>query len=673
MKLNEPLARVSGITPPITSGLRFCLLASLLLLTAAASAQQKPDLGQMSIEDLMQIKVTSVGKREQALSTAAAAVYVITQEDIRRSGASTIPDALRLAPGVQVAQMSSKSWAVTIRGGNSAYANKLLVLIDGRSIYSPSYSGVFWDEHDLLLEDIDRIEVIRGPGATLWGTNAVNGVINIITRSAAETQGVLATAGTGSYDRGFGSARYGGSAGRHGHYRFYGKYAHRYDLVSPTGKSALDSWASGRLGFRSDWTLGSADSLTVQGDLYRGSIDHDLLNSLPSPEYAALLAGVSPFRGGSLLTRWQRVLAVDSQITAQVYYDDDRQAIPVLYLRNRAVDFDFQHNLRWGKHELVWGGGFRSISQYTDGTPLFRFDPPNRTYHLFSGFAQDEVELLPHRLKLALGSKFESNEFTGVEIQPNVRVMVQPSSQQVLWFSVARAARSPSELETSVQGQIPGFLGVPAAIEILGNPKVRAEDLLAYEAGYRVEVRRRVSLDFAAFSNRYQHLMAYEMAAEQPGFPNVIRLTLGNGVARRAHGIEVTTAFALQPWWRLTGSYTWLHSTEEQTSRDLMVISPAKPGDDPQHQFQAHSYCSLPRDLEFDTGVFFVDKLPAQGVPRFTRVDARLGWRPSEQWEFSVVGQNLLDPTHLEFFKVGEQAAPALVRRSLYGKITWRF
>lgn len=646
----------------------------VLLLTVLAPAQQKPDLTQVSIEDLLQMKVTTVGKREQTLSTAAAAVYVISQEDIRRSGATTIPDALRLAPGVQVAQISSKSWVVTIRGSGSVYANKLLVLIDGRSIYSPSYSGVFWDEQDLLLEDIDRIEVIRGPGATLWGTNAVNGVVNIITRAAAETQGTLAGVGTGSYERGFGYVRYGAALGQHGHYRVYGKYARRFDLLSATtGKSALDSWASARLGFRSDWKLASSDSLTLQGDLYRGTADHDLLSGLPSPEYAVLLAGVSPFRGGNLLARWQRVLPGGSQLAAQFYYDDDRQTIPVLYLRNRTFNFDFQHNLHWRRrHDLVWGGGFRTVRQLTDGTPLFRFEPPDRTYRLFSGFAQDEIELLPNRLKLALGSKFESNEFTGVEIQPNVRLLVQPSSRQALWFSVARAARSPSELETAVRGQIPGF-GLAPAIEVLGNPHAKAEDLLAYEVGYRIEPRRRLSLDVAAFSNRYQHLSTFEMAAEQPGFPALVRFNVGNGMDARAYGLEITTAFEPVQWWKLTGGYTWLLSTQQQTRRAVVVLSASEPGDNPQHQFQAHSYCSLPRDLELDLNLFFVDKLPAQGIPHYTRVDARLGWKPSQHWELSFAGQNLLDPAHAEFFEVSTQAVPTLVRRSFYGKMTWRF
>lgn len=659
-----------------------CLLLAVFTVAVAGAQERPTDLTQMSIEDLMRIEVTSAGKKEQKLSQTAAAVYVITQEDIRRSGATSIPEALRLAPGVEVAQINANVWAISIRGFNFRYASKLLVLIDGRSVYSPLFSGVFWDVQDTLLEDVERIEVIRGPGATLWGANAVNGVINIITKRASDTQGGLLTAGGGTYDRGFGGIRYGGTLGAKASYRVFAKYLKRSNLADALGKDAHDSWDMLRSGFRSDWVLSERNSLTLQGDIYHGAELEHFAFVLLSPPFSQTVIDDTHAGGGNLLLRWKHLLAGGSEMALQLYYDRTDHASVSERQIHDVFDLDFQHHIRLlGRHDVVWGGGLRSTHEKTRGSFDVSFDPPNRTLWLFSGFVQDEITLLPDRFRLTLGSKFERNDFTGLEVQPSLRLLWTPHPRHALWAAVSRAVRTPSVGEQSVRlnaAAFPDGGGMPALVAFFGAPRFQSEDLLAYEFGYRVQPRKQFSLDLAAFYNIYHHLASAEPALPfleiSPTPPHLVfPIQLGNRLRGTAYGVEVAASYAPVRFWKLSGSYSWLRSQLRPDAANPSISSLSLPGDNPQHQFQLRSSLSLLRNFEFDTSLFHVTPLTAQGIPDYTRLDARLGWHPAERLELSLGLQNLLDARHPEFPSTLGIQASAQVKRSFYGKVTWRF
>ena len=646
----------------LRASLALCV-GAILIGSPWARGQQPPDLGSATIEELLNMRVTTVAKRDQPLSSAAAAVYVITREDIRRSGLETLPEVLRLAPGVEVAQISANTWAISIRGFNSRFANKLLVLIDGRTVYSPTYSAVFWNEQDLLLEDIDRIEVIRGPGATMWGTNAVNGVINIITRSAEETEGALLGAGTGTLQSFATYARYGSSAGKRGHYRLYVKHARRVNLPLIRGGSGDDGWTGSRGGFRSDWALDAFNSLTVQGDATGGQ------PSRTTPLSISGFPGYSSFAGGNLLARWRHLTPGGSEVSVQAYYDQARENFPgIIELRHDTFDLDVQHNLSLGaRHNMVWGGTFRNVRQRSWGTPIASLVPAARTVRIFSGFLQDEIALRASTLYLIAGSKFESNHFTGVEIQPTVRLLFTPSKRQALWAAVSRAMRSPSEVETTIRNLLPiPTPGGSALASLSGNPRARSEELLSYEMGYRIQPRDHFSLDTAAFVNRYHHLAGLEVTPLPPTAPGIVPLTLSYSGRGRTYGVEVSAAYAPAKVWRLSGSYTWLRP---QFPSGGINAYPAV--SDPRHQLQIHSLLSLTRGVELDSHVYFVGAQPVMGIERYTRLDIRLGWKTNEHVEWSLTGQDLLDSAHPEFFT--GISVPLEVRRSVFAKMTWRF
>jgi len=662
---------------------RLSALAAVLGLAVPSFSQQPArDLAEATIEELMNITVTTVGKKEQTLSTAPAAVYVITQEDIRRSGATSIPEALRLAPGVEVAQIAADAWAVSIRGFNSRYANKLLVLIDGRSVYSPLFSGVFWGVQDTLLEDVERIEVVRGPGGTLWGANAVNGIINIITKRSSETQGGLITAGGGSYDRGLGAVRYGGTLGARASYRVFGKFLKRDSLADALGNDANDRWGMLRSGFHSDWILSDRNSLTLQGDIYHETAGETFALVLLPPPYSQTFIDDTKSSGGDLLLRWNHRWAGGSKTTLQMYYDRTERSSVSDRTIHDVFDLDFQNQIQFGgRHDVVWGLGFRSTVEKIRGSFEVSFTPSNRTLLLFSGFAQDEITLVRDRLRLTLGAKLEHNDFTGLEVQPSLRLLWTPHRRHTLWAAVARAVRTPSVGEQSVRlnsAAFPGPEGMTYLLAFLGDPDFKSEDLLAYEFGYRAQPGKRLSLDVAAFYNVYHHL-----ASAEPGIPFlesspspphlVLPIHLGNQVDGAGYGIEVAASYTPVRPWKLSGSYSWLRTQVRHDPSNPNISSLSLPGDNPQHQFQLHSYLSLPRSFEFDTNLFYIDELKTQGIPRYTRLDTRLAWHPKEKLELSCGLQNLLNAQHPEFSSTLGIQGSAQVKRSYYGKITWRF
>jgi iron complex outermembrane recepter protein len=642
------------------AGRNFARRLALIAGLAGCSFAQKsndPDLSQASLQDLMNIQVTSVSKKEQKLSQAGAAVFVITQEDIRRSGATNIPDLLRLAPGVDVAQIDANRWAISIRGFNDQHADKVLVLIDGRSVYSPSFSGVFWDMVDVPLEDIDRIEVIRGPGGTVWGANAMNGVINILTKTAGSTQGSLISAGAGTQDHADTLVQYGGSAGQNGDYRVFGKFFDVGNSVFPGGQQAADGWLAGHAGFRSDWNLSQADTLTVQGDFLKTN-ESQTITSLFSNALPLTETFNDPIQAtaANVLARWNHTLANGSQMSLQVYDDYSRHLEEGFVDAQDTVDLDFQHHIALGsRNDLVWGLGARFIdSNYGVGYALTIL-PNHRFDQLYSAFVQDELKLTDS-LSFTIGSKIEHNDFTGFELGPSVQLVWTPSGKQTVWVSAARAIREPSPLDDGLQLDAASFpLGSSfELVKLFGNPFMKAEDLRDFEAGYRARVRERVYLDATAFVSLYRNLQItaaqapYSATTPQGLAYMILPEVSENGPPARTYGAEFSANWNVTNRWRVSPGYSYFLMHYDGDSSNL---SP-QPGASPNHQFQVRSLIDLPHHLEWDNTLGYVGKLPVGDIPAYARLDSRLGWRVGEFIELSVVGQNLLTPRHVEFAKV---------------------
>jgi len=648
-------------TVAAATGMVFTL--GLMCLVRPGSAQQpdsagrRPDtslsaeaLKKLSIEQLMNLQVTSVSKRPERLSQTASAIQVITQDDIRRSGAASLAEALRLAANLQVAQIDSRQWAISARGFNSTTANKLLVLIDGRTVYTPLFSGVFWDVQEVPLADIDRIEVISGPGATLWGSNAVNGVINVITRGVKDTQGLLLTGGGGNEQRGFGTVRYGAALGSTVRARLYGRGFGRAASALPSGAESADDWHLWQGGFRMDWDAATANQVTLQGDLYDGRIGQ------PTP--AADMA----VSGGNVMAKWSHTISEKSSLAAQLYYDRTHRNIPGTFGEDLdTYDVDLQHATRLGaRHDLVWGLGYRLINDRVVNTAALAFLPAHVARQWFTGFIQDEIALVPNRLHLALGSKIEHNDYVGFEIQPSGRVNWKLSPSGTLWAAVSRALRSPSRIdrELFVPGQPPYFLA--------GGPGFHSEEELAYELGFRRQ-QGTLALSVATFYSRYHGLRSLE----QTNPPAATPLVIGNGQDGESYGAELATDYRVTDRWRLRAAYTelrvhiWPNPGSTDQSRG------ASESHTPERQFFLQSSVDLPADLRFDAGLRAIDDITNQQVPGYGELNAKLSWQPLPALELSLVGQNLLHRRHVEFGAPG--ATRREIERGVYGAVAWRF
>jgi iron complex outermembrane receptor protein len=641
----------------------------------------------MSLEDLMDLEVTLVSKKKEKLFTAPAAIYVVTAEDIRRSGATSIPEALRMVPGLQVARINSSCWAISSRGFNKEFANKLLVLIDGRSVYTPLFAGVYWNRNDVMMEDVERIEVIRGPGATLWGANAVNGIINIITKKAQDTQGGMLTGGGGTEELGYGAARYGGSLGEKGYFRIYSKYRNLDDGPVFYGGESSDEWETAQGGFRWDWKANETDELTLQGDIYKGQIGHTAYWMSLLPPYSVAYDEIVDVNGGNVLSRWRHVISDYSDLQLQFYYDRTEQRHTKYQETRDIFDLEFQHRFPLGeKQEIIYGLNYRfmtddSKAEVSAGEQMsFSLDPASRDLHLISAFIQDELTLIEDQLKFTVGSKFEHNDFTGFEYQPSGRLQWTPRQNQTLWSSVSRAVRTPSRYEHdsyNCWGVFPGGGGTPTEMEFVCDEDYDSEELTAYELGYRLEASKSVMLDFAGFFNVYDNLRTYE--GQSPTFEMTpaphMRLPFSpdNQMDGETYGVEVSGNWQVMENWKLAAGYTFLQMQmhPKNTSTDENNES-GNEGSSPHNQIHLRSYVNLPRNLEFDTALYYVDNLPALDIPSYFRLDARLGWHISENAELSLAAHNLLDSRHPEFFAWGTQV-PTEAERSFFAKLTWRF
>ncbi|MGZ4834873.1 MAG: TonB-dependent receptor plug domain-containing protein [Terriglobales bacterium] len=657
-------------------------MAALLVwaLEPFVAAQQKPNLAELDIEDLMKIEVTSAAKKEQKLQMIPAAVFVITPEEIRRSGATSVGEVLRLVPGVEVAWVNSETWAISIRGFNSWYSNKLLVMVDGRSVYLPTFSGVSWWSQDLVLEDIERIEVIRGPGASLWGSNAVNGVINIITKSSADTQGGMFSAGGGNEDRGSGVGRYGSRVGSKGTYRLFAKYIDRGSYVDATGADMHNGWSLSHGGFRSDWAVSDRDALTISGDIYTGNGTPVLGVVIPQPPFQQDFNMPRNLNGGNVLLRWQRTSAEGSRASVQAYYDRAHEFSPVYGMTQHTFDLDAQYQWRMGRrHEFVSGFDFRVLAQRSQNSVTLAVQPPAQTFRLFSGFLQDEIAIIPNHLKLTLGSKFESNNFNGFAAQPTVRLLWMLKPQHTVWAAVSRAVRTPSLSDRGTEVPVAVYLGpIPIMLTLVGNTGFRSEDLLAYEAGYRAQPTTSATIDVAAFYYIYHHVQGAGplglpwLETEPQPVRVIVPISMNNLIDAKNYGVEVFTSYAPVHGWKLHAGYTWLKSSNHVDPANAATAMMA-PGENPVHQVQFRSLLSLPHAVEFDNFLYYVSRLPAQSVPAYVRWDVRFGWHPRSNLELSVGGQNLLSGRHTEFSPWIPLFSNGQVSRSSYGKLTWRF
>ena len=626
----------------------------------------------------MDIPVTSVTKEQSTVGRSAAAVFVITNEMIRRSGATCIPEALRMAPGMDVARINSNTWAISSRGFNSPNANKLLVLIDGRAVYSPVFSGVYWDVQDVVLEDIERIEVIRGPGGTLWGANAVNGVINIITKPSGDTQGAYVQLGGGTVERSNETVRYGGQIGEDSYYRVYGKYFDRSAFYDPA-QPANDGWNQGRFGFRTDWALDEMNSLTVQGDHYLGTSGNNAFRSLTVPPYYVPLEGATHNNGENVLARYRRVIDDDSDWTLQSYLDRyERNSAIFVSQRINTFDIEFQYRFPLGdRHQITCGAGYRYIHTFCPSPDPFTasFRPENRNLYIANQFIQDEIALVPDQLDLIMGCKLEQNSYTYFEYQPTIRMLYTPDRRHTLWGAVSRAVRTPSRVDDDVFITTPPTSG-PAFMRVLGNRDFRSETLIAYELGYRTQATERFSWDIATVYNVYGSLggvnrYPYQVEFDPPPPHLIAPVVFENNITADTYGVELSTNWTVSQQWRLSAQYTFLR----MVPRNDVGLEISTEGRSPRHQVYMTSSWNLREDLDFDLTVRYVDALAALSVPSYITMDMRLAWRPRKHIELAVVGQNLLQTYHYEFGPTTEGLGGEVteVPRGVYGTAAWRF
>jgi iron complex outermembrane recepter protein len=641
---------------------------------AEDSDRPRRDLSQSSLEELMNIEVSSVSRRQQRLSETAAAVFVITAEDIRRSGATSIPEALRLAPGVDVARIDASKWAISARGFNGRFANKLLVLIDGRSVYTNLYSGVYWDQNDVMIEDVERIEVIRGPGATMWGANAVNGVINVITKKARDTQGALLAVGTATDGPGEAAARYGGSLGTKAYYRLFTKGFKDGPMLTASGAAAYDAWHQARGGGRLDWEVNSRDTLAFHGDGYSGASEQLLAMDFPVVTGNLLERNTALVTGGYGLARWTRRLSDRSELALQTYFSQEERNELLGFGRFRTVDFDFQHRFSpLHRHDVTWGLGYRRMSdEITVAGKGAYFDPSARADNLWSAFVEDGISLVEDRLVFTLGSKFQHNAYTGFEIQPSARLLWTLNPRHSVWTAVSRAVRTPSRKDADVRLDFayPVAPGYSVVGQMMGSHDFLSETETAMEAGYRTQIGSRLAFDIVGFHSRYGGLEGLKIGTAF--FDSAGRLTLPISFCNRSgatvNGIEPAVTWTVLPDWKVTASHSWA-DYRFPLGGSAYTLS-FSDDNSPTHQFKIRSSANLTRRLSLDLMLYRIGNLAGINVPSYHQFDARLGFRLTRELELSVGGRNLLSDRHLEF-AAEDHVRANMVRRAAWLGLVW--
>ena len=697
---------MNGMSPGGYHRHLFCAMILVFLwpilgFAEEAGTGESDDLMDLSLVELLGLEVTTFSRQSQLLSDTPAAMFVISQTDITRSGARTIPDLLRMVPGLEVAQADSSTWAVTSRGSNGVFANKLLVLQDGRSIYSPLYSGVYWDINDTDLNSIDRIEVIRGPGATMWGSNAVNGVINIITKKAEDTKGGQLDVVAGTV-RTEGTVRAGGDVGG-ATVRAFGKYFKRDGYVDdPINGGNPDDWDMLRGGLRADWGYSEDSMLTFSGEVFEGKIGESVVTPLPTPPYVTIGQEERDVSGGFGLLAWDRKISDTSSIKLQTYYDHtDIKNIAPNETRD-TFDIDMQHLFALGnRNAIVWGLGARVSKDKTEGDFTISLDPAERTQRIYSAFIQDDITLVEDRLSMIIGTKVEKNNFSvnDLEWEPNVRLSWNVTDSHLLWSSVARAVRIPSRIEqngTINGGFLPPNVGdniydLPLLATIKGNPELDTEDVTAYELGYRGQLSGSVQADVSLFYNQYENLRTLEPdlfgITCQPGgtppappFPPPpsscpptdffvqLPILMVNGDDVDTYGAEFNISWSATDALYLQGGYTYLHVDDV----DANPLASAG-ADNPEHQFSARSLWNVSASTKADLWLRYVGKLEGQGIPSYLTLDAKLSWMPLDSLELSLVGRNLLEDEHAEFLEEYGASIPTEIPREVFVQLDLRF
>lgn len=667
--------RAATLKPPFRASMERQAWAGLftLLLSHGAWGAEPPDATVLSLDELMAIEVTSAAKKPQRLADAATAIHVLGREDIRRSGATSLPELLRHVPGVQVSRIDASRYAVGIRGFNSRYSGKLLVLLDGRTLYSPVLSGTLWEAQDVVLEDVERVEVILGPGGTLWGAGAMNGVINILTRRAKDTQGMFVEAKAGDLESGV-AVRFGTKLGDAGHLRAYAKLDEHDNLDTASGQDAHDAWRQKRAGFRADMTPDARDTLTLQGDAYETKADATVLSTSLVPPTTGYVPDTSNLSGANLLFRWQRQVDETQSWQFQAYVDRFKGREKAYDVRVDTVDLDWQHRfLLTPSHELTWGLGARQISDELNGGFTVSFPKNKQKSQVYSAFLQDEIKV-NEQWRLTLGSKFEHNSTTGFEYQPSARVLWRASATDTVWGAVSRAVQTPtrSVLDSEVRYAVVPYPVIgQAVLGYSGNPDLVAQELVSREIGYRGQFGPDLNVNLNAFYNTYDNLISNEsqpLAFVPYAF---VGEKFSNGLKGKTYGFEATGNWQVNPDWRLKASYSRLEMTVESKPGYSGQSTFGRPGSSPKHMVRLHSSHNLGNNLELDAYLNFVSSLFDQVVDRSTVLDLRLGWRPMRNLELSLTGRNLLQKRHSEFHT--DDVTPSHIPRSFLLQARWKF
>ncbi len=629
----------------------FILLLPVSLAGQTDDTLSTTGLKKLSLEALMNVEVTSVSKRSEKLTGAASAIQVITGDDIHRSGVKTLAEALKLAANLQVAQVNSSQWAISARGFSNVLANKLLVLIDGRTVYTPMYGGVFWDVQNVMLQDVERIEVISGPGGTLWGANAVNGVINIITKSSADTKGLFVEAAAGTTMPGMASIRYGGKITKNLTYRAYATGYKMGSTVDTNGLPVKDQWAMGQGGFRTDWTPTEKDKISLQANIYYGRPN-------PNSDTTAIIAS-----GDNAVARWNHKFSDKADFQLQVYYDHTWRDFGNKFTEDlKTYDIDWQNRYQIGKrHTVTYGLGYRQMEHNVTNLPLFGFFPGYKMLQLYSGFLQYEVMIIKEKLRFTLGSKIEHNTYTQFQYQPNARLTFTPSKRQTIWAAASRAVRNPSRIDREFSISL--FQNFPL---IMGSDSFKSETVMAYELGWRFQPIKKISFSVSTFYNMYDNLRTAEPGPPPFGYP----ITFANGVIGETYGAEFSLTSQLTNWWNLRAGYTIFDKDMRVKPGSKDLNNAGQESNDPLQQAMLQSTFDLPYHIQLGFVARYIDELPKPYVPHYLGLDMRLGWKPWKFLELSIVGQNLLYDRHREFIA----STPVReIERSVYGKISCYF
>lgn len=652
---------------------KFLILHISLVAALSASIAQAETKEEKNYNSAFNPEVFSVSKKKESAFDVASATYILSSEDMRRSGATSIPEALRLVPGLQVARMNGNTWAITARGFDRQFSNKLLVMIDGRTVYTNLFSGVFWDIQDYVLEDIDRIEVVRGPGGTIWGANAVNGVINIITKNAAQTQGIYVSQIAGNQDKTITEARYGGKTANNDDYRFYVKKAVRNDMNQYITKgNNNDGIKQDRAGFRYDISSVTDSAISVHGDVFTATAKN-YFKTLSNPNQ-----NDKDSRGANIVVNWNKKISNKSNFILNSYLDYDQFSIPVLQRSAKTFDVDFQHFYNFSKdNQFIWGLGYRQIvddieESDNNGNIPINYSPDHRNDQWLYGFVQEKFGLIPDKLYLTIGSKFEKNDYTGFEYQPNARLAYYPARNQTLWASVSRSIRTPTRGESDIDLKSGG------TSVTVGSPTYGIEQLIAYEAGYRIKPTTKTLIDATTFYNKYSKLRTVEV---QTAGPTVANLGFGE-----SYGFEITGKWQATNDLRLEANYEHLnlnlHISDNSTDKLSLLKATDNlenaEGQSPHDQFKLKSFYNITPKIEFDNFVYYVGGLnkgvtnTTRGIPSYVRFDTRLGYLATKNLDLSVGVQNLLDQVHTEF-KAALYNNQTEIGRTFYFKLVWQY